>query len=143
MRDLLTFYRSTARTPHRQGSAYEAMEQSMIRPRPRIQELLDADTYVPFRNAPSTPFLTIEDIFSISTRNGQPVGSSAYHPRQRSRLHRGIKETKDSVCTGAEMFTAARRRPSWHNIGALLRGAEKEVVRGQVLAALLDHPARK
>ena len=49
----------------------------------------------------------------------------------------GIKETGNTVCTGVEMFRKILDRgEAGDNIGALLRGIEKdEVQRGQVLAA--------
>lgn len=85
------------------------------------------------------PFLMpIEDIFSIQGRGTVVTG----------RIDRGvvvvgdeveivgIRDTQKTVCTGVEMFNKILDRgEAGDNIGALLRGTEKNAVeRGQVLA---------
>ncbi len=125
------------------GSAYEAMnnleDEELTKP---IVELLEAmDSYIPLpERVVDRPFLMpIEDIFSISGRGTVVTG----------RIERGIikvndpasivgiRETRDTVVTGVEMFNKLLDEgQAGDNIGALLRGVNKdEVVRGQVLAA--------
>jgi elongation factor Tu len=106
-----------------------------------IQELLDAmDAYIPLpERAVDKPFLMpIEDVFSISGRGTVVTG----------RIERGvlkvndpvsivgIRPTRDTVCTGVEMFNKLLDEgQAGDNVGALLRGVDKnEVMRGQVLA---------
>jgi elongation factor Tu len=124
------------------GSAYEAMN-NLDDPEATkcIDELLHAmDTYIPLpERAVDLPFLMpIEDIFSISGRGTVVTG----------RIERGIikvnepasivgiRDTRDTVVTGVEMFNKLLDEgQAGDNIGALLRGVDKnEVVRGQVLA---------
>ncbi|MFA6646678.1 MAG: elongation factor Tu, partial [Sphaerochaetaceae bacterium] len=143
MRDLLNDYQfDGANTPIIKGSAFEAMEHPDDPEKIKcIEELLEAmDTYIPLpERAVDLPFLMpIEDIFSISGRGTVVTG----------RIERGIvrvndpvsivgiKETRDTVCTGVEMFNKLLDEGmAGDNIGALLRGVDKnEVVRGQVLA---------
>ena len=84
------------------------------------------------------PFLLpIEDVFSISGRGTVVTG----------RIERGVvnvgdeveiiglKATQKSICTGVEMFRKLLDRgQAGDNIGALLRGIDREAVeRGQVL----------
>jgi elongation factor Tu len=129
-------------TPIIQGSAFEAMENPDDEEKNKsINDLLVAmDEYFPLPvRAIDQPFLMhIEDIFSIQGRGTVVTG----------RIDRGvvkvgddieivgIKETKKTVCTGVEMFNKLLDTgEAGDNIGALLRGVEKDdVQRGQVLA---------
>ena len=124
------------------GSAYEAMENPDDPEKQKpIQELLDAmDSYIPLpERAVDKPFLMpIEDVFSISGRGTVVTGRI-----ERGILHVndpvsivGIRPTKDTVCTGVEMFNKLLDEgQAGDNIGALLRGIDKnDVFRGQVLA---------
>jgi elongation factor Tu len=143
MRDLLNSYQFDGdNAPIIKGSAFEAMEQNDNPEKTQcIQDLLDAmDSYIPLpERAVDLPFLMpIEDIFSISGRGTVVTGRI-----ERGILHVndpvsivGIKETKDTVCTGVEMFNKLLDEgQAGDNVGALLRGVDKkEVVRGQVLA---------
>ena len=105
-----------------------------------IRALMEAvDSYIPTPERPvDKPFLMpIEDVFSISGRGTVVTG----------RIERGvinvgdeveivgIKATQKSVCTGVEMFRKLLDRgEAGDNIGALLRGIDREAVeRGQVL----------
>jgi elongation factor Tu len=105
-----------------------------------IRELMAAvDEYIPTPARPiDQPFLMpIEDVFSISGRGTVVTG----------RVERGvinvgdeieivgIRDTKKTTCTGVEMFRKLLDRgEAGDNIGALLRGVEREgVERGQVL----------
>ena len=143
MRDLLTEYGFDGSvTPIVRGSAYQAMT-DMDNPESTkcIDELLDAmDSFIPLpERAVDKPFLMpIEDIFSISGRGTVVTGrieSGIIHVNDPVSIV-GIKETRDSVCTGVEMFNKLLDDgQAGDNIGALLRGVDKkEVVRGQVLA---------
>ena len=82
--------------------------------------------------------MPIEDIFSIQGRGTVVTGRV-----ERGKIHIndkieivGIRETRETVCTGVEMFNKILDDgQAGDNIGALLRGIEKkEVERGQVLA---------
>ncbi len=143
MRDLLSEHGFDGEnTPVIKGSAFEAMENmddpEKVKP---IQDLLDAmDSFIPLPERDvDRPFLMpIEDVFSISGRGTVVTG----------RIERGIlkvndpvsivgiRETRDTVCTGVEMFNKLLDEgQAGDNIGALLRGVDKdEVMRGQVLA---------
>ena len=143
MRDLLSFFNfDGANAPVVKGSAYEALEHPDDSEKNKcIQDLLDAmDTYIPLpERAVDKPFLMpIEDIFSISGRGTVVTGRV-----ERGIIHVndpvsivGIKETKDTVCTGVEMFNKLLDEgQAGDNIGALVRGVDKkEVVSGKVLA---------
>ena len=143
MRDLLTEYGfDGAACPIVKGSAYLAMtEPDNAESTACIQNLLDAmDSYVPEpERAVDQPFLMpIEDIFSISGRGTVVTGRverGVVHVNDPVQIV-GIKETKNTVCTGVEMFNKLLDEgQAGDNIGALLRGVDKkEVVRGQVLA---------
>ncbi|MDD3423564.1 elongation factor Tu [Sphaerochaeta sp.] len=124
------------------GSAYEAMTEPDNPEKTKcLDDLLEAmDSYIPLpERAVDQPFLMpIEDIFSISGRGTVVTG----------RIERGIikvndpasivgiKETRDTVVTGVEMFNKLLDEgQAGDNVGLLLRGVDKkDVVRGQVLA---------
>jgi elongation factor Tu len=106
----------------------------------KIAELMSAvDEFIPTPDRPiDQPFLMpIEDVFSISGRGTVVTG----------RVERGvinvgdeieiigIRDTSKSTCTGVEMFRKLLDRgEAGDNIGALLRGVEREgVERGQCL----------
>ena len=143
MRDLLTEYGfDGANAPVIKGSAYVAMTNPDDPEAQKcIDELLDAmDAYIPEpERAIDQPFLMpIEDIFSISGRGTVVTGRverGVIHVNDPVQIV-GIKETKNSVVTGVEMFNKLLDEgQAGDNIGALLRGVDKkEVVRGQVLA---------
>ena len=143
MRDLLNEYGfDGANTPVVRGSAFNAMSNPDDPEETKcLDELLDAmDNFIPLpERAVDQPFLMpIEDIFSISGRGTVVTG----------RIERGIikvnepasivgiRDTRDTVVTGVEMFNKLLDEgQAGDNIGALLRGVDKkDVVRGQVLA---------
>ena len=143
MRDLLREYGFDGdNAPVIRGSAYEAMTQPDNPEATKcLDELLDAmDTFIPLpeRAVDQAFLMPIEDIFSISGRGTVVTG----------RIERGIikvnepasivgiRETRDTVVTGVEMFNKLLDEgQAGDNIGALLRGVDKkDVVRGQVLA---------
>ena len=143
IRDVLTYYKFPGKeTPIVRGSAFAAMTKPDDPEATKsIDELLAAmDSYFPLpERAIDKPFLMpIEDVFSISGRGTVVTG----------RVERGIvkvgdeaeivgiRETRKTVVTGVEMFNKILDEGrAGDNIGALLRGVEKnEVERGQVLA---------
>jgi len=108
----------------------------------KILELMAAvDEYIPQPERPvdQSFLMPIEDVFSISGRGTVVTG----------RVERGIvnvgdeieivgvKDTTKTTCTGVEMFRKLLDSgQAGDNIGALLRGIDREAVeRGQVLAA--------
>ena len=108
----------------------------------KIMELMaEVDEYVPTPERDlDKPFLMpIEDVFSITGRGTVVTGKveqGAIHTGDSIEIV-GIKETSTTTCTGVEMFRKLLDEgQAGDNIGALLRGVDKdEVQRGQVLAA--------
>ncbi len=143
MRDILKSYDFPGdEIPIIKGSAFNAMEKPDSESDTAcVQELLDAmDSYFPLpERAVDKDFLMpIEDIFSIQGRGTVVTG----------RIERGvvklndkvqivgIRETRETVVTGIEMFNKLLDQgQAGDNTGLLLRGVDKkEVERGQVLA---------
>ena len=142
VRDLLSEYDFPGDdTPIIAGSALKALEGDEEY-QAKIFELMDAvDEYIPLPDRDdSKPFLMpIEDVFSISGR-----GTVATGRVEQGKVTVGdeveivgIKDTTKSVVTGVEMFRKMLdHAEAGDNIGALLRGVEREdIERGQVLAA--------
>ena len=142
VRELLTSYKFPGDTiPIVKGSAKAALDGTNPKiGREAILALMDAvDAHIPQPERPiDKPFLMpIEDVFSISGRGTVVTG----------RVERGIvkvgeeveivglKDTVKSIVTGVEMFRKLLDEGrAGDNIGALLRGIEREgVERGQVL----------
>ena len=142
IRELLTSYQFPGDTiPIIKGSALAALEGKTPEiGREAILKLMEAvDTYIPQPDRPiDQPFLMpIEDVFSISGRGTVVTG----------RVERGIvkvgeeieivglRDTVKTTCTGVEMFRKLLDQgQAGDNIGALLRGIEREgVERGQIL----------
>jgi len=143
VRELLSKYDFPGdKIPIVRGSALMALEgKSPEQGHDAILKLMQAvDEYIPQPERPiDQPFLMpIEDVFSISGRGTVVTG----------RVERGIvkvgeeveiigiKPTTKTVVTGVEMFRKLLDQgQAGDNIGALLRGVEREgVERGQVLA---------
>jgi len=107
----------------------------------KIMELMEAvDTYIPEPERDlDKPFLMpIEDVFSITGRGTVVTGKveqGIVNTGDELEII-GIKDTQKTTCTGVEMFRKLLDQgQAGDNIGALLRGIEKdEVQRGQVLA---------
>ncbi len=144
VRELLTQYQFPGdKTPIVRGSALKALQGDTSElGEPSIAKLLEAlDSYIPEpKREIDKPFLMpVEDVFSITGRGTVATG----------RIERGIvkvgetlevvglKPTKNVVVTGVEMFRKELDQgQAGDNVGALLRGAEKDdIERGQVLAA--------
>ena len=143
VRELLTSYKFPGdEIPIIRGSALCALEdKDKALGHDSILELMKAvDAYIPQPERPiDKPFLMpIEDVFSISGRGTVVTG----------RVERGvvkvgetveivgIRPTSSTTVTGVEMFRKLLDQgQAGDNIGALLRGVEREgVERGQVLA---------
>ena len=108
----------------------------------KVMELMEAvDSYIPLPERDlDKPFLMpIEDVFSITGRGTVVTGKieqGVVHTGDELEIV-GIRDTQKTTCTGVEMFRKLLDRgEAGDNIGALLRGIDKEEVqRGQVLAA--------
>ena len=108
----------------------------------QVMELMaQVDAYIPQPERDlDRPFLMpIEDVFSITGRGTVVTGKieqGAVHTGDAIEIV-GLKPTQKTTCTGVEMFRKLLDEgQAGDNIGALLRGVEKdEVQRGQVLAA--------
>ncbi len=126
------------------GSAKQAMDGlgKDAKANEAILQLMDAvDSYIPTpERAVDKPFLMpIEDVFSISGRG--TVGTGRV---ERGKIKVGdkveivgLRETRESVVTGVEMFRKLLdEAQAGDNVGLLLRGINKEdLERGMVLAA--------
>jgi elongation factor Tu len=143
VRELLTKYEFPGeKTPIVRGNALAAYQAPKDPAATKcIQQLLDTlDSWIPdpVREIDKPFLLSIEDVFSIKGRGTVVTG----------RVERGVVkvgepleivgfgDTQNTVCTGVEMFqkTLDEGRAG-DNLGALLRGIEKEqVYRGMVLA---------
>jgi len=146
LRELLSSYGFPGdTTPIVRGSAKQALDSASTDPNSPeylpIRELLRVvDEYIPEpKRETDKPFMmSVEDVFSIKGRGTVVTG----------RIDRGIvkvgdpieivglRETKNTVCTGVEMFhKQLDEGMAGDNVGLLLRGIEREdVERGQVLA---------
>ena len=144
-RELLSEYQFPGdEVPFVRGSASKAMNsEDPDGPEAKcIWELMNAiDTYIPMpKRDVDKPFLMpVEDVFSITGRG--TVGTGRV---ERGRIHVGdkveivgIKDTRESVVTGVEMFRKMLDEGmAGDNVGLLLRGVEKEMLeRGMVVAA--------
>jgi elongation factor Tu len=108
----------------------------------QVQELMDqVDAFVPDpQRDTDKPFLMpIEDVFTITGRGTVVTGrveQGVVNTGDEIEIV-GIRDTQTTTCTGVEMFRKILDQgQAGDNIGALLRGIDKEdVARGQVLAA--------
>ena len=143
IRELLTSYKFPGdKIPIIKGSALNAVEgKDEATGKNAIMELMKAvDETIPQPNRPKDkPFLMpVEDVFSISGRGTVVTGrveQGVIKVGEEIEIV-GIRDTKKSVCTGVEMFRKLLDTgEAGDNIGALLRGVEREdVERGQVLS---------
>jgi elongation factor Tu len=126
------------------GSALKAMESGEwdAEETKCIHELMEAiDSYIPMpEREVDKPFLMpVEDVFSITGRGTVGTGRvERGKVKVGEKVQRiGIKETRETVVTGVEMFRKLLDyAEAGDNIGLLLRGMEKaELERGMVLAA--------
>jgi len=143
IRELLTSYKFPGdKIPIIKGSALNAVEgKDEATGKNSILELMKAiDEHIPQPQRPKDkPFLMpVEDVFSISGRGTVATGrveQGVVKTGEELEIV-GIKETKKTVITGVEMFRKILDTgEAGDNIGALLRGVEREdIERGQVLA---------
>lgn len=143
VRELLTSYKFPGdKIPIIKGSALNAVEgKDEATGKNSILELMKAiDEHIPQPTRPKDkPFLMpVEDVFSISGRGTVATGrveQGVVKTGEELEIV-GIKETKKTVITGVEMFRKILDTgEAGDNIGALLRGVEREdIERGQVLA---------
>jgi elongation factor Tu len=128
-------------TPVIQVSALKALEGDADAAAAILDLMAQVDEFIPTPERDlDKPFLMpIEDVFSITGRGTVVTGKV-----EQGKVHTGddleivgIKDTGKTVCTGVEMFRKLLDQgQAGDNIGALLRGIDKEdVQRGQVLAA--------
>ena len=128
-------------TPIIPVSALKALEGDAGAAEGVLKLMAEVDEYIPTPERDlDKPFLMpIEDVFSITGRGTVVTGKV-----EQGKVHTGdsieivgIKETQTTTCTGVEMFRKLLDEgQAGDNIGALLRGIDKEEVqRGQVLAA--------
>jgi len=143
IKELLTSYKFPGdKIPIIKGSALNAVEgKDEATGKNSILELMKAiDEHIPQPQRPKDkPFLMpVEDVFSISGRGTVATGrveQGVVKTGEELEIV-GIKETKKTVITGVEMFRKILDTgEAGDNIGALLRGVEREdIERGQVLA---------
>jgi elongation factor Tu len=122
------------------GSALKALNGDPEGEKAIIELMAEVDRYIPLPDRDKDkPFLMpVEDVFSISGRGTVATG----------RIERGvvkvgekveivgIRETRETTCTGVEMFRKLLDQgEAGDNVGILLRGVAKdEIERGMVLA---------
>ena len=143
IRDILNEYEFPGDSiPIVKGSALAAVEgkddemgkNSII----ELMKAIDEHIPQPERDKDKPFLMPIEDVFSISGRGTVCTGrveSGVVKVGEELEIV-GIKETQKTTCTGVEMFRKLLDTgEAGDNIGALLRGVEREQVeRGQVLA---------
>jgi elongation factor Tu len=126
------------------GSALKAMEglgKDAAANEPILKLMEAVDSYIPTpERALDKPFLCpIEDVFSISGRGTVGTGRvERGKVKVGEKVERvGIRETRDTVVTGIEMFRKSMDEcMAGDNVGLLLRGVEKDdLERGMVIAA--------
>ncbi len=107
-----------------------------------IMELLDTlDTYIPdpVRQIEKPFLMPVEDVFSITGRGTVGTGRvERGKVKVGDKVERiGIRDTKETVVTGVEMFRKSMDEAmAGDNIGILLRGIDKDdLERGMVIAA--------
>ncbi|MYH97336.1 MAG: elongation factor Tu, partial [Acidimicrobiia bacterium] len=103
-----------------------------------LMEQVDSYIEEPERDVDKPFLMPIEDVFSITGRGTVVTGrveQGIVNTGDKVEIV-GIKDTAETVCTGVEMFRKLLDEGrAGDNIGALLRGTDKdEVQRGQVLA---------
>jgi elongation factor Tu len=128
-------------TPIVQVSALKALEGDADASAAILDLMAQVDEYIPtpVRDLDKPFLMPIEDVFSITGRGTVVTGKieqGAVHTGDELEIV-GIKDTGKTTCTGVEMFRKLLDEgQAGDNIGALLRGIDKEEVqRGQVLAA--------
>lgn len=123
------------------GSALKALEgdPQYVEAIKKLMATVDEKIPTPTRETDKPFLMPIEDVFSISGRGTVATGRIE---RGRVKVNDklqivGIRETRETVVTGLEMFNKLLDEASaGENVGILLRGAEKkDLERGMVLVA--------
>lgn len=142
VRDLLTKYGYPGDdVPIIRGSALKAIEDPKAQDTGVVELLNTMDQYfdIPEREEDKPFLMPIEDVFSIKGRGTVVTGRierGTVKVQDKIEIV-GLGETRDTVCTGVEMFQKTLDKGmAGDNVGVLLRGVEKkDVTRGMVLAA--------
>ncbi len=123
------------------GSALKALEGDPEAEKAilKLIEVMDEKIPEPVREVDKPFLMPIEDVFSISGRGTVVTGrveKGIVRVNEKLQIV-GLRETRDTVATGLEMFNKTLDEArAGENVGILLRGIEKhDVERGMVLAA--------
>ncbi|PIS01572.1 MAG: elongation factor Tu [Chlamydiae bacterium CG10_big_fil_rev_8_21_14_0_10_35_9] len=123
------------------GSALKALEgdPEAVASIEELMKTVDEKIPTPAREVDKPFLMPIEDVFSISGRGTVVTGRverGVVKVNDKIQIV-GLRETRDTVCTGLEMFNKVLdEAQAGENVGALLRGIDKnDVERGMVLAA--------
>jgi elongation factor Tu len=123
------------------GSALKALEgdPEALKSIEKLMETVDKSIPTPPRETDKPFLMPVEDIFSISGRGTVATGRVE---RGRVKVNDkiqlvGIRETRDTVVTGLEMFNKLLdEAQAGENVGVLLRSIDKkDIERGMVLSA--------
>ena len=123
------------------GSALKALEgdPQYVEAIKKLMATVDEKIPTPTRDTDKPFLMPIEDVFSISGRGTVATGRiERGKVKVNDKLQIiGIRETRETVVTGLEMFNKLLDEASaGENVGILLRGAEKkDLERGMVLVA--------
>lgn len=130
-----------ADTPIIRGSALKALEgdAEYVKSIVDLMEAVDSHVPTPEREVDKPFLMPIEDVFSISGRGTVVTGRverGMLKVNDKIQIV-GLKDTRETVCTGVEMFNKLLDEGrAGENVGVLLRGIDKkDVERGMVLAA--------
>ena len=128
-------------TPIVRGSAVGALEgkPEYVEAIKQLMRVVDEKIPTPIREVDKPFLMPVEDVFSISGRGTVATGRverGIVKPNDKLQLL-GIRDTKETVATGLEMFNKTLDEArAGENVGILLRGVEKkDIERGMVLAA--------
>ncbi len=123
------------------GSALKALEGNAeyIKAIEALMDVVDEKIPTPIRETDKPFLMPVEDVFSISGRGTVATGRverGIVKTNDKLQLV-GIRNTRDTVATGLEMFNKILDEArAGENVGILLRGVEKnDIERGMVLAA--------
>jgi elongation factor Tu len=123
------------------GSALKALEgdPKYVEAIKQLMSTVDVKIPTPQREVDKPFLMPIEDVFSISGRGTVATGRverGIVKVNEKLQLI-GIHPTKETVCTGVEMFNKnLDEGRAGDNVGILLRGVDKkDIERGMVLAA--------
>jgi elongation factor Tu len=124
------------------GSAREAMEggDEEIGKKSIVELMKAVDEYIPTptRDLDKDFLMPVEDVFTITGRGTVVTGAitqGVVHTGDKVEIV-GIRETRETTCTGVEMFRKLMDEgQAGDNVGLLLRGIDREdVERGMVIA---------